>query len=89
MTRTPDLLITKSSKGPENADFRRFRGLFARCQMVSGSLISTVSVRSFPRVGQRVGQNGFRRFHQSKSVMLKLQAPYDVWSFEFMMQTMF
>ena len=30
--------------------------------MVSDHLISAVSTRSFPRVGQRVGQNGFRGF---------------------------
>lgn len=41
-------------KGPENAAFRHFRGLSARYQMVSDRLIPTVSVRSFPRVGQRV-----------------------------------
>ena len=57
--RTHDLLITKSGRSPENADFRRFRGLSARYQMVSGRLASAVSTRSFSRVGHGVGHMTF------------------------------
>lgn len=68
MIRTHDLLITKSGQGPENADFRHFRGLFARNQMVSGCLVSVVSTRSFPRVGHGVGQNDFREFTKTVKI---------------------
>lgn len=62
--RTHDLLITKSGRSPESADFRRFRGLSARSQMVSGRLVSAVSIRSFPCVGQ----NDFRGFTKTVKI---------------------
>ena len=66
--RTHDLLITKSGRDPETADFRRFWGLSARYQMVSARLVSAVSARSFPRVGHGVGQNHLQRLIKYKAV---------------------
>ena len=67
MIRTHDLLITKSGRGPENADFRRFRGIFAHDRMVSEHLVSVVSIRSFPRVGHGVGQSSNLSVHECKA----------------------
>ena len=74
--RTHDLLITKSGRGPENADFKRFRGLSARNQMVSGRLVSAVSIRSFPRVGHGVGQGGFRGFTKTVKICTGVTKEY-------------
>lgn len=56
MTRTPDLLITKSRRGVNPLRQRRFQHFLLRNQPVSGPVLSVVSVRFFRRVGHGVGQ---------------------------------
>ena len=56
VTRTPDLLITKCIRALHLAVFRAFGVFPLDTFRVFQPTRSIVSIRSFPRVGQRVGQ---------------------------------
>ena len=54
--RTADLILTNWLGAFQPLIFNAFRSFLLQKDEVGGTLYSVVSVRSFPRVGQRVGQ---------------------------------
>ena len=61
MTRTHDLLITKCIRALRLTVFRDFGAFPLGILWEVQPILSTVFVRSFPRVGHGVGQKSMRR----------------------------
>ena len=82
VTRTPDLLITKCIRALHLAVFRAFGVFPLDTFRVFQPTRSIVSIRSFPRVGQRVGQaplalhRGFSNDNRAYSTALYVLKPY-------------